>query len=298
MKLLGRQLLAWFLLGRVSNLPTVWTNVMVGWCLARGALEWSASLAWLLLGASLLYSGGTTMNDFADAAFDRTHRPERPIPSGVLSRGAVGVGSLLYFLGGAWAVCGGAGGSLLWCGLLLASIIGYDIRHKGWVGAVVVMGACRFFLILLASSCVDLKIGVPVLVHAAGLLGYIVGLSLTARGESRQATIHGWYSGFLFLPMAGLMAVAGLAGVWTAGVEGPIRIVVAVGCYLLAVIGSLRLLGRRADGERVGKAVSLMLASIALLDAAFLATFGWGHALMGWAGFVLARLLQRVVPAT
>ena len=42
-------------------------------------------LAWLLLGASLIYAGGCFLNDACDHKFDQKNRPERPIPSGSLT---------------------------------------------------------------------------------------------------------------------------------------------------------------------------------------------------------------------
>ena len=52
--------------------------------------------------ASLLYVGGTALNDAFDAEYDREHRPERPIPSGALSLLSVwilGLGALLVGAG-------------------------------------------------------------------------------------------------------------------------------------------------------------------------------------------------------
>jgi 4-hydroxybenzoate polyprenyltransferase len=85
-------------LARVSNLPTVWSNVLAAWLIAGGAASWH--LLPLLLGASLLYSGGCTLNDAFDARWDATYRPERLIPSGALSRRAVWhMGSIEMALG-------------------------------------------------------------------------------------------------------------------------------------------------------------------------------------------------------
>jgi len=53
---------AWLELARISNLPTAWTNVLAGWLLAGGQLQ-DQRLIWLLLGGSLLYSGGMILND-------------------------------------------------------------------------------------------------------------------------------------------------------------------------------------------------------------------------------------------
>src|SRR3954453_21514837 len=85
-------------LGRVSNLPTVWSNCLAGWALAgsvpltgdfRQMIEQPVRLLVLCAGASLLYIGGMYLNDAFDADFDRQHRRERPIPSGAIPVAAV-----------------------------------------------------------------------------------------------------------------------------------------------------------------------------------------------------------------
>mgnify|MGYP002525814088 FL=1 len=96
---------ALLLLGRVSNLPTVWSNCLAAWLLAGGALVESADVqrfAWLIAGATLLFLAGMFLNDAFDVQFDREHRPGRPIPSGAISVKAVwvlGIGQLLLGLG-------------------------------------------------------------------------------------------------------------------------------------------------------------------------------------------------------
>src|SRR4051794_6226316 len=70
-------------LGRVSNLPTVWSNCLAGWWLGGGG-KWSL-LAWTCVGTSLLYVAGMFLNDAFDADFDRQHRSSRPIPSGAIT---------------------------------------------------------------------------------------------------------------------------------------------------------------------------------------------------------------------
>ena len=111
-----KTLRALLVLGRVSNLPTIWSNCLCGWLIGvgytKGAVDW-AMLAWLCAGATLLYLGGMFLNDVCDVDFDREHRKERPIPSDAISVGAVckiaigllavGVG-LLSFQGGLTAL--------------------------------------------------------------------------------------------------------------------------------------------------------------------------------------------------
>src|ERR1041384_6658370 len=69
--------------GRVSNLPTVWSNCLAGWWLAgAGSLP---RFALLCFGTSCLYLGGMYLNDAFDVEFDRQHRQERPIPAAAIS---------------------------------------------------------------------------------------------------------------------------------------------------------------------------------------------------------------------
>src|SRR6266536_5422048 len=75
-------------LGRVSNLPTVWTNVLAGSVLAGGAWQsWRTATA--LVAMSLSYVGGMYLNDYFDRAIDARERPGRPIPAGDISAAAV-----------------------------------------------------------------------------------------------------------------------------------------------------------------------------------------------------------------
>ena len=68
-------------LGRVSNLPTVWTNVLAGTVLAGGA-PLSAATGIVVLAMSMFYIGGMFLNDYCDRTIDALERPRRPIPAG------------------------------------------------------------------------------------------------------------------------------------------------------------------------------------------------------------------------
>jgi len=71
-------------LGRVSNLPTVWTDVLAGALLSGGAWHgWR--IAVVLLAMTLFYTGGMYLNDYFDRAIDTRERPERPIPAQEIS---------------------------------------------------------------------------------------------------------------------------------------------------------------------------------------------------------------------
>src|SRR6266705_5800513 len=93
------------ILGRASNLPTVWSNCLAGWLLGGGGD--SAKLVLLCLSATFLSLGGMYLNDAFDAQFDQQHRPERPIPCGAIRAASV------WKWGLGWLIAGCAGLSLL-----------------------------------------------------------------------------------------------------------------------------------------------------------------------------------------
>ena len=66
-------------LGRVSNLPTVWSNVLAGVALG-GVSIWDLRVIPLLLALSLFYTGGMFLNDAFDWKADAEARRDRPIP--------------------------------------------------------------------------------------------------------------------------------------------------------------------------------------------------------------------------
>src|ERR1700728_2085349 len=75
-------------LGRVSNLPTVWTNVCAGVVLSGAAVTAQLTLL-LIVSLSLFYVGGMFLNDAFDQRFDRRERPYRPIGPGEQSSNMV-----------------------------------------------------------------------------------------------------------------------------------------------------------------------------------------------------------------
>jgi 4-hydroxybenzoate polyprenyltransferase len=172
------------ILGRVSNLPTVWSNCLAGWLLAGGG-TWSR-FAVLSSGASLLYLGGMFLNDACDVRFDTAHRQERPIPSGAISARAVWRWSAALLLGGGVALASlGLTTALVTLGLVLC-IVAYDLVHKQTALAPLLMAGCRFLLYLVAGSAALGGINAKLLWCAGALAAYIVGLSFIARRESER----------------------------------------------------------------------------------------------------------------
>jgi len=274
-------------LGRVSNLPTLWSNCLAGWWL--GGAGHPEQLPFLFAGASFLYAGGMFLNDAFDAEFDQRHRPERPIPAGLISLtivwqwGLIGLG-----LGGACLIClgrvtGGLGVALAFCILL------YDSIHKRIAWAPVLMGLCRLLVYLIAASVgVQGVTGWSVWCGLA-LASYVAGLSYLARRESTPGPLG--YMPALLLPVPiGLALIMNAAGYRQAAL-------LLSAALALWVVRALRQTLRFAE-PNVGRTVSRLLAAIVLVDWLAVADAPRQLDFVFIALFLAALLLQRIVPAT
>lgn len=175
----------WFDLARAGNFPSVVSNTLAALVLSAPVVgSWPAvgTLVLAALAGCLIYAGGATLNDVADAAFDAQHRPERVIPRGVIARAtAAWVAAAQMVLG--LALLGWAGASLI-LGLALAAVIlAYDWIHKRWIGSVVLMAGCRVLLALTVASLPGQQVTPALAWWLGALFVYIVTLSLIARWE-------------------------------------------------------------------------------------------------------------------
>lgn len=224
----------WLELSRGANLPTVWSNVLIGWLIAVAfgtTMDGSTPvrLGALLLGATLLYTGGMFLNDACDVEWDRLHRPTRPIPSGRLSLRSVQVAASFALATGAGLLIwvSPSGPSMGALGVLLAAILAYSRWHKGNPLAPVLMGVCRAALPLVgylafAPDCDGCAQGSGrfVLAHAAALGLYTVSISLLARHEAtggHPPAVATWLAALApFVTLLGWPL--GDIGAWTWGV--------------------------------------------------------------------------------
>jgi len=282
-------------LGRVSNLPTVWTNVLAGVVLT-GVSVAPGPLTFLALALSLFYIGGMYLNDAFDRAIDARERPERPIPSGLVRATTVfatGYGLLVAGLAALAVEAACAGQGKYWPAILSGLALGglivfYDARHKGNPWSPLLMGLCRVLVYATAAFAVAGHLGVPVLAGAAVLLSYLIGLTYVAKQETLAELRNLWPLLFLGAPfLYGFPALA----------DG--RVGAALYLGLLAWVGYAVSLLVRPGRVNIPRAVVSFIAGISLLDGLLMAGAGApGAAVCGVGGFGLTLALQRYVRGT
>jgi 4-hydroxybenzoate polyprenyltransferase len=287
----------WFVylrLGRVSNLPTVWTNVAAGAVLS-GMPLYAGTMAAVLLAMSLFYVGGMYLNDAFDREIDARERPERPIPSGLVSARTVfiiGFGMLAAAIlvlgvaawGGRWH---GAGRAVASGAALAAAIIYYDVVHKRDPLSPLIMGLCRLLIYITAALVVSGRIATPVLAGAAALLSYLIGLTYVAKQENLARFRNAWPLLFLAIPFIYAMPIV------MDTVGGALLYLGFLGWvgYSLAFLRPRRM--------NIPGAVVRLLAGICLLDALLIAGANEpGLAVAAIGGFILTRILQAYIAGT
>lgn len=273
-------------LGRVSNLPTIWTNALAGAVLAApvaGVSPVTVVLAALAL--SCFYVGGMWLNDAFDARIDAAERAARPIPNGEVALSTVYAGGAAFLLAGVGI--GALTGALLPALLLVAAIVLYDWLHKRTVFSPVIMGAARCLAYVFAGAASG-SVTAAVILGGAGLFAYVVGLTYAAKQEAYDRLGAAWPLSVLALPIVLLAWMSG-GGVWP--------LLLLLGLIALMAFAVHRLF-RRTKGD-VPVAVVTLIAGISLYDAVVIAAAGFPLlGLLAVAGFGATLLLQRVAPGT
>ena len=280
-------------LGRVSNLPTIWTNVLAGIALS-GKIPTPLIFIELLISMSLFYTGGMFLNDAFDAKYDTEHQPFRPISSGKAKIKTVFFwGFAMLAAGLALLVIAGhqASQQIIFpflSGLFLAiCIILYDKNHKENNFAPVIMGLCRGLVIFSIAVAVG-QVNIWMLMGALILWAYTVGISFAAKHEAGSKITNLWPFLLLTTPIfwATLLTFNGFAAILTA--------ILIVGW--IAFSAGLFLIPKQKTPPF---AVAFLIAGICLIDAAILGIFfNLLASCVGFAMMVLTLTLQKYVRGT
>ena len=286
-------------LGRVSNLPTVWTNVLAAGAVAGASIP-SAGWMPLLIAMSLIYIAGMYYNDVCDVEHDREHQPHRPIPAGLISCERTEVFALLYVLVALLLIyCArmtaplakgsASAGWLISALILISCIVLYDRHHKNNPYSPLVMAACRISVLTTTAYTLTGSLPALLLIAIAATLCWLIGLTYLAKHEQRSnALMSTWPVGLLLAPT--LPAV--VMSITSPAVLLPMSLLIVV-----VVVAGTRLL--HGPAKQKGSAIALFIAGISLVDGIFLASL-WGleGALYSILAFGLTLALQRWIAGT
>ncbi len=292
---------------RLPNVFTAAADSLAGWLLVGGTYDHPRR--WLpLLGASMaIYAAGIALNDVFDLEIDRAERPNRPLPSGrITRRTASWLGGALLALGPILAAATGSTASLTVAAVLASAVLAYDVGlRRTWLGPEV-MGACRGLNLLLGMSQAP-GLGGPSGWLAAGALAvFVVGLTWVSRSETHSGRAVSAIAGTTLQNGALLGLAAAALGVFSPSPGAPPGrpIVPIEGLLVLAITG---LVVNLADGRAIRepspatlqRAVKTGVFALIWLDVALVASArGLATALTVAVWWVPAVLLGRWLYST
>jgi len=323
--------------GRMSNLPTVWCNCLAAALLLAATSSQFPSLyrqfltehpaqfffSYLIVGiilvtsSSLLYVGGCFLGDAIDANFDKTHKPKRPIPSGLLCKKSILTSAVIMLILGTLipllllffqppfvpktvSTSNFSLAPYLAIPFLTLTITLYSILHKKIPAlGLPLIGLCRFFLIIAAAGIsswlllhfqakliITPYFTLPTILYASAVCMYTIAFASVARTESSDSPITWRYLlryTMLALPFLSLITFPAFH----------IQTLIAFILYTIWLTYAFSFLSKNK-----GNYVSKCLAGFCLLDACFIAHLGWNWLIACVILFILSLRLQKSAPAT
>lgn len=281
---------------RPPNLPTAAADILAGLSIAgyytRNMPVYGNDFL-LIFASVFLYAGGVVLNDVFDAKLDSVERPERPIPSGLISlKNARIFGFTLLVLGILLASLVSMLSMVVAIGLA-CSILAYDAFSKNFsfLGPFN-MGICRALNLLLGITVFQSFTGwaytlIPLL--------FIFAVTLVSRGE-----VHGnnkkniVTAGILYTLVILMIIILHKAY----GVGSVVYLIMLIG-FALMVFTPLRKAYLHNIPKNIMKAVKAGVLSIVLIDAAIaVAHSNWQIGMLIVLFLPLSILLARLFAVT
>jgi 4-hydroxybenzoate polyprenyltransferase len=266
-----KRLIGFLRLTRPANIVTAISDILAGAAIAgyAGGMPELTSVLLLIAATIGLYGGGVVFNDVFDADLDRVERPERPIPSGLISEkeGALLGGSLLIAGVVAASVYAFNPSGIIALAIAIAALI-YDKwgKHHSFLGPLN-MGICRGLNLLLGMSLV------PAVFYQYGYLAivpivYIAAITMISRGE-----VHGGKSNTILFA-AFLYLAVNASILWVSSEQGHfVNALFFVLIHALLIYPPLVRAFREPIGKNIGKAVKAGVLALIVMNASWAAAF-------------------------
>ena len=260
---------------RPANIVTAIADVLAGIAISGFMAAWVFNYLHILpvlllcISTAGLYGGGVVFNDVFDADLDRVERPERPIPSGLISpREATTLGGILLIAGIVAAFAVNLTSGLLASLITIAALV-YNKwgKHHSLLGPPN-MGLCRGLNLLLGVSVLPSSISgwwyiafVPVI--------YISSVTMISRGE-----VHGSNRTLLYGASALYILVTGLIFYFAFINDNVLIVLVFLFPFAWMIFKPLIKALKEPTGLNIGKAVKSGIIALILMDAAWAASSG------------------------
>lgn len=273
-------------LARISNTPTVVSNVLAGVVLATTLkLEWTVVA--LCIAMALFYTAGMYLNDILDLKIDSEQRPDRPIPSGAVSLSTAWIVTVVMFVLGLLLVIPAGVPATTAAIALIVCIAIYDAWHKGNPIGPLFMGGTRVLVYVVAFLAYSTSWTWEATFWCVAMLVYVAGLTSISKTEHGPAGLRYWPIVSLFVPVA--LALFQEINIGTIALS---ILLVAWAAYSLTFV-------LNPERRSIGRSIAQLIAGISLVDALVLATHeAWWGVAIALVAFAATVYLQRWIRGT
>lgn len=275
------KLFGYLRLARPANIVTAIADILAGVAISGVFLttvsqEHYFEILLLCLATVGLYGGGIVYNDVFDIDLDRIERPERTIPSGLISLKEAtiwGTSLLAFGILMAFMVNSTAG--------LLAILIGISAlvynkwgKHHPFLGPPN-MGLCRGLNLLLGMSILPMMTAAMWYVAIVPIL-YIAAITLISRGE-----VHGSSRTPLYTAAFLYTTVILLIFAFSVNKGMVLEVLIFLVAFAIMIFKPLLVAIKKPTGPAIGKSVKAGVMALILMNAAWAAASGaWIVALL------------------
>lgn len=260
---------------RPANIITAVSDILAGTAIVGFLSQASTTIDWLniiflITATKGLYGGGIVLNDVTDLELDKVERPERPIPSGQVSKNqALTLALSLYALGIVFAfLCSPTSGIIAIVIAICASLYDKYGKHHGLLGPLN-MGACRGLNLMLGMSILPLDFSSNLLLICLIPVVFIAAITLTSQGEvlgNNKLSII--FALLLDILVGGTILTLGWLGIMNFWMLLPFA-VLWIGMNLKAKLKAIT----ENEPQNIMKAVKMGVISLIPLNASYVAGF-------------------------
>lgn len=281
-------------LGRISNLPTVWTNCLAGAVLAGGTI-WDIRIIVIIFATSLFYIAGMFLNDALDWRHDILNKSNRPIPQKQVTAKLVlysgfkllGAGLLVLLLLAPFISIMELFTTLMISLLLCFFIIIYDLFHKSNPLSPILMGICRMLIYYIAGYALTGRITIELVLGSWVLFFWVIGITYFAKQKNWSKVVCIKAFIFLILPITLQLVLVGFNLIST-----------IIFITILGLLFYISYLTCFKSNNTMNISVSILIASLSLIDAIFIVSRDLTGGLLVSIGFILTIGFQRKITGT
>ena len=264
-------MLPYLKLMRPANIITAFADILAGSSIVAGGLIVFShiDLYLLLLATAGLYGGGVVLNDYFDAEIDQQERPERPIPSGqVTKKEALTLGVVLFLIGIVASFLVNVVSGLLAVAIaVLATSYDAKGKHIDWIGPIN-MGLCRGLNLLLGMSILPAITGenwyllfIPVI--------YIAAITSISKGEVTGSTRKPLYvATFFYLLVITAIAYLGYESEASDFFSTVLFVILFAALILPPLVRAIK----EPSAKKIRRAVKVGIISLIVMNAAIAAS--------------------------